>query len=87
MKNKVAKLIELKSIVTLLLILTVVFVVVYLTLSGVFAISQDFFVDVVMAVITYYFTRGSTAAKADTLDSNIAAANKPPDDETPLALK
>lgn len=82
MRDKVAKLIELKSIVTLLLILTVVFVVVYLTLSGAFAVSQDFFVGVVMAVITYYFTRGSTATKSETLDNNIAEASKPPGDET-----
>lgn len=56
-KEKASKLIELKSIVTLLLILTTVFVVVYLTLTGQFTISTDFFVGVVMAVMTYYFTR------------------------------
>jgi hypothetical protein len=61
--------------------MTVVFVAVYLTLSGEFAISQDFFVGMVMAVITYYFTRGSAAAAAETLNGNIDAANNPPDDE------
>lgn len=79
MKEKIAKLIELKSIVTLLLILTVVFVVVYLTLSGSFSISQDFFVGVVMAVITYYFTKVSGSA-SKTLSNNLSDAEKPPDE-------
>lgn len=79
MKSKLAKLIELKSLVTLLLILTVVFVVVYLTLSGQFVISPDFFVGVVMAVITYYFTRANGAA-SKTLNNNLSEAEKPPNE-------
>ena len=80
MKAKLAKLVELKSIITLLLILTVVFVVVYLTLSGQFTVSQDFFVFIVTAIVTYYFTKPSTAAKSATLNNNIAEAEKPPDE-------
>lgn len=78
MKTNLAKLIELKSIITLLLILTLVVVVLYLTFTGQLVISPDFFVGVVMAVVTYYFTRSNGSA-SKTLNNNIAVAEKPPD--------
>lgn len=53
MKEKLAKLIELKSIVTLLLIGCTCF----LAIKSGFAIAPEFFASIVTAVITYYFTR------------------------------
>ncbi len=56
MKQKLAKLIELKSIVTLLLIGCTV----YLAIVSRVAISPEAFIALVTAVITYYFTRKDT---------------------------
>lgn len=56
MKEKLAKLIELKSIVTLLLIGCTCF----LAVKSDFAIAPEFFASIVTAVITYYFTRKAT---------------------------
>lgn len=53
MKEKFAKLIELKSIVTLLLIGCTV----YLAIVNKIEIQPETFIAIVMAVITYYFTR------------------------------
>lgn len=60
MKEKFAKLIELKSIITLVLILLVAFVVVLQTLRGKFDMSPEFVGGLITAVITYYFTRKQT---------------------------
>ena len=60
MKEKFAKLIELKSIITLVLILLVAFVVVLQTLRGKFEMSPEFVGGLITAVITYYFTRKQT---------------------------
>lgn len=53
MKEKLAKLIELKSIVTMALIGCTC----YLAIKSGFTIAPEFFASVVTAVITYYFTR------------------------------
>ena len=53
MKDKLAKLVELKSIVTLLLIGCTC----YLAITSKFQIAPEFFASIVTAVITYYFTR------------------------------
>jgi hypothetical protein len=53
MKEKIAKLIELKSIVTMALIGCTC----YLAIKSGFTIAPEFFASIVTAVITYYFTR------------------------------
>ena len=55
MKQKLAKLIELKSIVTLLLIGCTV----YLAIVNKIEIQSETFIAIVMSIITYYFTRKS----------------------------
>lgn len=57
MKEKFAKLIELKSIITLILILLVAFVVIWQVIRGKFEMSPEFVGGLITAVITYYFTR------------------------------
>ena len=56
MKAKLAKLIELKSIVTLALVGCTC----YLAIKSNLTIAPEFFASVVTAVITYYFTRKDT---------------------------
>lgn len=53
MKDKLTKLVEVKSVVTFALI----GVTCYLAVVSKIALSAEFFASVVTAVITYYFTR------------------------------
>lgn len=53
MKEKLAKLLCVKSIVTFLLVGATT----YLAIVGKVEISSEFFASIVTAVITYYFTR------------------------------
>lgn len=53
LRQKLAKLVELKSIVTMALIGCTC----YLAIKSGFTIAPEFFASIVTAVITYYFTR------------------------------
>ena len=53
MKEKLAKLIDVKTIVTFALIA----VVCYLAITSKLQLSAEFFASIVTAVITYFFTR------------------------------
>lgn len=58
MKEKLAKLIDLKSIITFLLVITLVFLVVYGTITG--GITDPLFLlfsNVITMTITYFFTK------------------------------
>jgi len=61
MKEKIAKLIDLKSIVTFVLVCTLVFVVVYSAITGRDLTSDVFllFSNIITMVITYFFTKKS----------------------------
>ena len=68
MKERIAKLVDLKSIVTLLLVITLIFIVVYSLLTGKQLIDPMFilFSNIVTMVLTYYFTRKKDDADART---------------------
>ena len=53
MKEKFAKLVDVKSIITFALVGCVC----YLAIAGKIEVSSEFFASIVSAVITYYFTR------------------------------
>lgn len=59
MKEKFAKLIDLKSIVTFLLVLTLVFLCIYSAVTGKDLTSDIFllFSNIITMVITYFFTK------------------------------
>ena len=59
MKDKLAKLIDLKSIITIILVLTLVFLVVYSAITGKELTSEIFllFSNMITMVITYFFTK------------------------------
>lgn len=60
MKERFAKLIDLKSIITILLVLTLVFLVVYATLTK--ALTDPLFLlfsNIITMTVTYFFTRKS----------------------------
>ena len=57
MLAQLKKLLEIKSIVTLILTGLVVFVVVYQTMQNGFTFSPEFVGGIIMAVFTYYFNR------------------------------
>ena len=57
MLEQLKKLVELKSLVTLILTALIVFVVGYQTLQNGFTFSPEFVGGIIMAVFTYYFTR------------------------------
>lgn len=60
MKDKLAKLIDLKSIITILLVLTLVFLVVYSTLNK--SLTDPLFLlfsNIITMTVTYFFTRKS----------------------------
>ncbi len=61
MKERIAKLIDLKSIITLLLVGTLVFLVVYVAVTGKDLTSDMFllFSNIITMVITYFFTKKS----------------------------
>ncbi len=61
MKDRFAKLIDLKSIITLLLVGTLVFLVVYVAVTGKDLTSDMFllFSNIITMVITYFFTKKS----------------------------
>ena len=53
MKEKFAKLVDVKSIITFALVGCVC----YLAIAGKIEVNSEFFASIVSAVITYYFTR------------------------------
>lgn len=58
MKDQLKKLVDLKSIITLLLVLTLVFLVVFATISG--SLTQDLFLlfsNLITMIVTYFFTK------------------------------
>ena len=55
--EKLVKLLELKSLVTLILTALITFVVVYQTVRNGFTFSPEFVGGIIMAVFTYYFNR------------------------------
>lgn len=59
MKEKIAKLIDLKSIITLILVLALVFLVVYCTVNSIDVTSNIFllFSNTMTMIITYFFTK------------------------------
>ena len=57
MLAQLKKLLEIKSIVTLILTGLIVFVVVYQTMQNGFTFSPEFVGGIIMAVFTYYFNR------------------------------
>ena len=57
MLAQLKKLLELKSIVTLMLTGLVIFVVVHQTIRNGFTFSPEFVGGIIMAVFTYYFNR------------------------------
>ena len=59
MKDKLAKLIDLKSIITIILVITLVFLVVYSAITGKELTSEIFllFSNIITMVITYFFTK------------------------------
>ena len=61
MKDRIAKLIDLKSIITLLLVATLIFLVVYSTITGKDVTSDMFllFSNIITMVVTYFFTKKS----------------------------
>lgn len=65
MKEKFAKLIDLKSIITILLVTTLVFLVIYSAITGK-DISNDIFLlfsNIITMVVTYFFTKKKEAEK------------------------
>lgn len=62
MKNQLAKLIDLKSIITLVLVLNLVFVMDYVMVTGakVDQITFTLFSNAVTMVLTFFFTRKKT---------------------------
>ena len=57
MLKQLIKLLELKSLVTLILTALIVFVVVYQTVRNGFTFSPEYIGGIIMAVFTYYFNR------------------------------
>ena len=57
MLAQLKKLLELKSLVTLMLTALIIFVVVYQTIRNGFTFSPEFVGGIIMAVFTYYFNR------------------------------
>ena len=57
MLAQLKKLLEIKSIVTLMLTGLVIFVVVHQTIRNGFTFSPEFVGGIIMAVFTYYFNR------------------------------
>jgi general stress protein CsbA len=65
MKSKLEKLIDLKSIITILLVATLVFLVLYSAVTGK-NISNDIFLlfsNIITMVVTYFFTKKKEAEK------------------------
>lgn len=66
MKKKIEKLIDVKSIVTILLVVTMIFLVVYSAITGK-NITGDLFLlfsNIITMVVTYFFTKKSTGDEA-----------------------
>lgn len=65
MKDKLAKLIDLKSIITIILVITLVFLVVYSAITGKELTSEIFllFSNIITMVITYFFTKKKEQAE------------------------
>ena len=65
MKDKLAKLIDLKSIITIILVITLVFLVVYSAVTGKELTSEIFllFSNIITMVITYFFTKKKEQAE------------------------
>lgn len=61
MKDKLAKLIDLKSIITILLVITLIFLVTYSAITGKDLTSDIFllFSNIITMVVTYFFTKKS----------------------------
>ena len=59
MKNKLAKLIDVKSIITLL------FGLVFAYLAVVGKVSEDSFMTVFVMIMTYYFAKGKTVKESE----------------------
>lgn len=61
MKDRIAKLIDLKSIITLLLVATLIFLVIYSAITGKDVTSDMFllFSNIITMVVTYFFTKKS----------------------------
>ncbi len=57
MLAQLKKLLELKSLVTLVLTVLIVYVVIRQTNEGTFTFSPEFVGGIIMAVFTYYFNR------------------------------
>ena len=57
MLAQLKKLLELKSLVTLVLTVLIVYVVIRQTNEGTFTFSPEFVGSIITAVFTYYFTR------------------------------
>ena len=66
MLAQLKKLLELKSLITLMLAGLVIFVVVWQTVQNGFAFSPEFVGGIVMSVFTYFFNRN----KKDTKDTS-----------------
>lgn len=64
MKEKLAKLIDVKSIVTLLLMFTLAFLVIYSSITGKDLSNNIFllFSNVATMIVTYFFTKKTTEA-------------------------
>lgn len=59
-KEQFAKLVDLKSIITLLLVATLVFLVVYSTVNGNGALDEKLFLlfsNIITMIVTYFFTK------------------------------
>lgn len=65
MKSKLEKLVDLKSIITILLVSTLVFLVIYSAVTGK-NISNDIFLlfsNIITMVVTYFFTKKKEGEK------------------------
>lgn len=69
MKNKLSKLIDVKSIITLL------FGLVFAYLAVVGKVSEDSFMTVFVMIMTYYFAKGKTVKESEPEDASDTRAS------------
>lgn len=67
MKNKLTKLIDVKSIITLL------FGLVFSYLAVIGKISEDSFMTVFVMIMTYYFAKGKTVKESEPEDAAVTS--------------
>lgn len=78
MKNKLAKLVDVKSIVTLVLVAALAFLVIYSAITGKDLSNNVFllFSNVVTMIVTFFFTKKSTDSTDDGSPQNTNTVTK-----------